>query len=329
VIPPSDAAALDRLIASLSTSAAVAEKVAIRCAYAPALEHAGAIRLGDDCAAIPDGAGHLLLAAEGMLPWFVAKDPWFAGYSAVMVNISDVAAMGGRALAIVNVLWTPGAAGAEAIWEGMNAAARAYGVPIVGGHTAASDGTNAYLAAAVMGRAERLITSFDAMPGDDLLMAVDLRGAYRGDRPFWNCSTAAPAERLRGDLEILPALAASGACRAGKDISNGGIPGTLAMLLECSAVGAELWLDRLPRPDGVELDRWLISFPSFGFLLAANPDRTGEVISQFAAREIACAAVGRITASRSFVLTLGDAHSVFLEWQEGAEGGWRPHTTFP
>lgn len=103
-----DSEALDRVIAFLSADAAVAEKVSIRRRYAPALEQAGGIRLGDDCAAIPDGQGFLLLAAEGMLPSFVGDDPWFAGYSAVMVNISDVAAMGGRALAVVDMLWTPG-----------------------------------------------------------------------------------------------------------------------------------------------------------------------------------------------------------------------------
>jgi AIR synthase-related protein len=323
-----DAATLDRVIAFLSSSAAVAEKAGIRRAYAPALAQAGGIRLGDDCAAIPDGSGFLLLAAEGMLPSFVADDPWFAGYSAVMVNISDVAAMGGRALAIVDVLWTAGTDTAAAIWEGMNAASRAYGVPIAGGHTTASAGA-AHLSAAVLGRAEHLITSFDATPGDDLLMAVDLRGGYRGGKPFWNASTDAPAERLRGDLELLPALAASGACRAGKDISNGGIPGTLAMLLECSKAGAELWLDRLPRPGGVELERWLVSFPSFGFLLTAAPARTLEVIAKFEAREIACAVVGQITASRSLVLTHGEARRVFLEASEDAEAGWRLHATSP
>ena len=325
----SDAATLEGVIGFLTSSAAVAEKVSIRRAYAPALENAGEVRLGDDCAAVQDGTGFLLLAAEGMLPGFVADDPWFAGYSAVMVNISDVAAMGGRALAIVNVMWTPGMDRAQMIWEGMNAAARAYGVPIVGGHTTVSAGSRAYLGAAVMGRAERLITSFDAMPGDDLLMAVDLRGSYRGGKPFWNASTEAPPERLRGDLEVLPALAASGACKAGKDISNGGIVGTLAMLLECSGVGAELWLDRLPKPEGVEITRWLISFPSFGFLLATAPGRTEEVMVAFAERGIVCVPVGRITRSRLLVLTQGEMREVFLEGEDGAEGGWRPRARSP
>jgi AIR synthase-related protein len=263
-----------------------------------------------------------------MLPAFVAEDPWFAGYCVVMVNISDVAAMGGRAVAVVDVIGAD-AAHAEAIWEGMNAAARAYGAPIAGGHTTPSHPGANYLAGAVLGRAERLITSFDATPGDDLVMAVDLRGNYRGDKPFWNASTGAPAVRLQGDLELLPALAQGGACRAGKDISNGGIAGTLAMLLECSKVGADLWLDRLPRPEGVDLERWLISFPSFGFLLSVAPERTAEVCSAFAARDIACATVGRITASRSLALELGGERRVFLEAREGGEGGWRLHTTCP
>lgn len=53
--------------------------------------------VGDDCAAIADGDGYLLLAAEGLLPQFLASDPWFAGWSAVMVNVSDIYAMGGHA----------------------------------------------------------------------------------------------------------------------------------------------------------------------------------------------------------------------------------------
>lgn len=320
---------LDRLLSFLSSNSAVAEKISIRRAYSPALESSADIPLGDDCAAIPDATGFLLLAAEGMLPSFVADDPWFAGYSAVMVNISDVAAMGGRPVAIVDILWTPGMESAKPIWDGMNAAAAAYGVPIAGGHTTLSSSGGACLAAAVLGRATNLITSFDARPGDDLLMAVDLRGAYRAGKPFWNASTGAPPARLRADLELLPALAETAACRAGKDISNGGIVGTLAMLLDCSRVGAELWLDHLPHPDAVDLERWLISFPSFGFLLSVTPEKTPHIMSQFADRDIACAAVGRITSGRTLILTHGAERRPFLTAIDGAAGGWRLHATSP
>ena len=306
-----DDATLARLIEFLAHHPAVADKATIHHAYAPAQALAGEVRVGDDCAAIPDGDGWLLFAAEGMLESFVAADPWFAGYSAVMVNLSDVAAMGGRPLAIVDVLWTPGLERSAAIWEGMSAASQAYGVPIVGGHTTIVRNDSSFLAAAVLGKARKLITSFDAEPGDDLLVAVDLRGSWRGDKPFWNASVGAPPKRLRGDLQLLPALAESGWCRAGKDISNGGIVGTLAMLLECSHVGAELWLNQLPRPMEAEFTRWLIAFPSFGYLLSVAPENTPEVIAHFAARDITCARAGRVTASPSLLLGYGAARADF------------------
>jgi uncharacterized protein len=307
----SDKAALARLISFLSASVSVQEKVRIRAAYEPAHELAGETRLGDDCAAIPDGDGWLLFAAEGMLPSFVADDPWFAGYSAVMVNLSDVSAMGGRPLAIVDVLWAPGLDQSGQIWKGMSAASKAYGVPIVGGHTTVTKAGSPFLAAAVLGKAKHLITSFDAQAGDDLLVAVDLRGAWRNEKPFWNASVSAPSERLRSDLNLLPALAENGWCRAGKDISNGGIIGTLAMLLDCSCAGAELWMDQIPRPAGVDLERWLISFPSFGYLLSVSPRHSERVIALFASRQIASAVAGRVTPARSLYLGYGAARALF------------------
>jgi uncharacterized protein len=307
----SDDATLTRLISFLATSVAVAEKVNIRTAYEPALKLAGETRLGDDCAAIQDGDDWLLLAAEGMLPSFVAEDPWFAGYSSVMVNLSDIAAMGGRPLAIVNVLWSPGLDRSGQIWEGMSAASKAYGVPIVGGHTTVTKGGSPFLAAAVLGRARHLLTSFDARPGDDLIVAIDLRGAWHREKPFWNASVGAPSDRLRADLNLLPALAENGWCRAAKDISNGGIVGTLAMLLDCSSVGAELRLDQLPQPEDVNLERWLISFPSFGYLLSVPPNYREVIVAHFAAREIACAVAGKITTGRSLSLGFGAARARF------------------
>lgn len=310
-----DGARLQGVVAFLQQHAAVAEKATIHHTYAPAQAVAGAVLVGDDCAAIPDGDGYLLFAAEGMLASFVAADPWFAGYSAVMVNLSDVAAMGGRPVAVVDVLWTPTREASAEVWEGMAAASRAYGVPIVGGHTTQTGSGPAYLAAAVLGKARRLLSSFDARAGDDLVMAVDLRGSYRRDKPFWNASVGAPEKRLRADLELLPEVAENGWCRAAKDISNGGIVGTLAMLLKCSQVGAELWLDALPQPAGDALSRWLVAFPSYGYLLAVGPEYTERVVAHFAGREIACARVGRITASPQLSLRLGGAQAE-LAWAE-------------
>lgn len=257
---------------------------------------AHAVRIGDDCAAIPDGDGYLLFAMEGFVDDFVTSMPWFSGYCGVMVNVSDIYAMGGRPLAVVDAIWSAGSDASRAILEGMAEASSRYGVPVVGGHTNHRS-TSSQLAVAILGRAKRLLTSFDARPGQRLLMAIDLRGAYQEPHPYWNASTSAPAERLRSDLELLPCLAEDGLCGAAKDISMAGAIGTALMLLECSAVGAQVNLDAIPRPADVDLLRWLQSFPSFGFVLSVDAQHADIVCQRFQARGIACADVGNISAT--------------------------------
>ncbi len=257
---------------------------------------ASAVLVGDDCAAIPDGDGYLLFAMEGFVDDFVEAMPWFAGYCGVMVNVSDIYAMGGRPIAVVDAIWSAGAEGSRAVLEGMAEASSRYGVPVVGGHTNHRS-SRSQLAVAILGRAKRLLTSFDARPGQRLLMAVDLRGAYQEPHPYWNASTMAPAERLRADLELLPALAEDGLCGAGKDISMAGAIGTALMLLECSGVGAVMDVNAIPRPEGVPLLRWLQSFPSFGFVFSVDAANAEAVCQRFQARGIACADVGTVTES--------------------------------
>ena len=65
-----------------------------------------AIRLGDDCAAIPDGDGYLLLASEGFQDSVVRSMPWFAWYCGVLVIVSDIAAMGGRPMGAAAAFWS-------------------------------------------------------------------------------------------------------------------------------------------------------------------------------------------------------------------------------
>jgi hypothetical protein len=268
---------------------------------------AQAVAVGDDCAAIADanGEGWLLFAIEGFLDDFVQAMPWFAGYCGVMVNVSDICAMGGRPLAVVDALWSCGPDGAQDVLRGLAEASTRYGVPIVGGHSN-NRSDRGQLAVAILGRAKRLMTSFDARPGDTLMMAIDLRGAYEEPHPFWNASTGAPADRLRADIELLPLLAESGLCDAAKDISNAGAIGTALMLLECSKAGAVIDVLAIPRPPGVALQRWLQSFPSYGFVFSVRPRHAADVRAHFETRGIACASVGEVTAEPQVWLRDGE-----------------------
>jgi uncharacterized protein len=281
------------------------------------------IQVGDDCAAIPDGNGYLLLAAEGLLPQFVETDPWFAGWCAVMVNVSDIHAMGGRAIALVDTLWSQSPEATQPIWQGMIAAAKTYNVPIVGGHTNCHSPYNA-LSVAILGRATHLISSFSAKPKDVLLVVADFRGQPHPTYPFWNAATTANPERLRGDLELLPKIAELGLCDTGKDISMGGILGTLLMLLETSGCGAVLNLDQVPCPEGRSLEKWLVSFPSYGFLLSVCPTHAEKIQSYFHQRDLVCEAVGIIQAKPQLVLKSQSETTVFWDFAQQQLTGFAP-----
>ena len=264
---------------------------------------------GDDAAAIRTPDGHyLLVAAEGMRNEFVAKDPWFAGYSALMVNVSDIAAMGGRPWAVVDVLFL-GSGHNERVLDGLRAASATFGVPIVGGHTTRVDGPSS-LAVAIVGQAKQLIESHTARPGQSLLAAIDLRGSFRGRSAFNAATTLAP-EGLRAQLALLPELSEAGLVRAGKDISNAGVCGTLAMLLESSGRGARLDLARLPAPEFVDPLRWLTAFPSFGFLLTTDPADAARVCARFEAFGVTCQEVGCITETPGLELVYAGASAPF------------------
>lgn len=281
------------------------------------------VRLGDDCAVLPEGEGYLLLAAEGMLPTLVDTEPWFAGWCAVMVNVSDIYAMGGKPIAIVDTLWSRSRAASEGLWAGMQAAARVYEVPIVGGHTNCRSPYNA-LAAMILGRATHLITSFDARPGDILLAAIDLQGQREQHYPFWNAATKANPVQLRKKLAILPEIAAAGLCDAGKDISMGGVVGTALMLLETSGVGAVLDLGAIPRPADVPLPEWLGCFPSYGFLLSVRPTVASAVTERFRHLDISCTPVGTVDDTRQLVLRMQEESVVFWDVSENALTGFAP-----
>src|SRR5512136_3445726 len=59
---------------------------------------------GEDAAVIRHDDQALLLAADGIWSKLMEADPEWSGYCSVLVNVHDIAAMGGRPVAMVDVL---------------------------------------------------------------------------------------------------------------------------------------------------------------------------------------------------------------------------------
>ena len=289
---------------------------------------------GDDAAAIPIGcvsdsgaaAGYQLLAIEGMQGKLVNEQPWFAGWCSVMVNCSDIAAMGGRPTAVVDALWSDASQPNHDQWlaellRGMRDAATHLGVPIVGGHSNTRS-TQTNLAVSIMGHANKLLSAFAAKPGQRLVAAIDHRGQFQNGSLNWNAATTAPAERLRGDLELLPIIAEQGLADACKDISQAGLLGTSIMLLESSGCGAVINLDSLAKPQQVAMADWLCAFPSFGYLLTTDDQRLPALLATFAERGIHAAVIGDLDDSQQLTVSWQGEQRCFYNLREQSLTGF-------
>ena len=281
---------------------------------------------GDDTAAIACGDHFQLLAIEGMLPAFVESAPWFAGWSAVMANVSDITAMGGRATAVVNAYWHHDHAAAQELLAGVRAACETYGLLLAGGHTSLATGNPTALAVAITGIAHTLLSTLHVAPGQVVAMAVDLEGTWHADSAYWKAFEGVPAERLRSKLDVLPRLAEARLLRAAKDISNAGVLGSLLMLLETTGCGATIDLSALPCPPDTDPARWLQVFPSYGFLLTLDERDWAHVQAAFAFEGVCCERIGRVDASGALNVWHGDQHGEFWNLRKQAFTGFSyPH----
>src|ERR1700759_563571 len=210
---------------------------------------------GDDGAAIAYGDEYLIVCGEAIHPAFVRDNPHAAGAAAVVTNVSDVRAMGGRPGGLVDMLVSPDRTHAEAILDGIAWAAELLGVDVVGGHLTL--GHDPALAASCTGIARRPLRASNAQPGDELLAAFCLEGRYTENTPFFSSLRDRAPGKLRDDGEALVEVAESSAAHAARDVSMPGVAGSLLQLLEIAGCGATLELDRIPRPPGVQIERWL------------------------------------------------------------------------
>src|SRR5829696_81757 len=232
---------------------------------------------GDDAALVPHKDGYLVICGEAMSPPFVRADPFGAGAAAVVTNVSDVRAMGGRPLAIVDMLVSPDEEHANTVLEGMAWASAKLGVPIVGGHLTL--GHEPALSASCTGFATRPLRASDAEPGDALVAAFAIEGRWMSEtQPFWTSLHDRDDALLKTDGDALVEIAEKGLAHAARDVSMPGIAGSLLQMIEGAGCGANLEVEKIPRPSGAPLERWLLTFPSFGFLLATtHPDEACEV----------------------------------------------------
>ncbi len=218
--------------------------------------------IGDDAAVYRPGPGMLELLTTDMLVENVhfslsTTSPCQLGYKAVAVNLSDIAAMGGRPRQAVVSLGLPPRLAVEYVielYKGMKEICREFGVNIVGGDTVSSP-SGLVVNVAVVGEVPPagLLRRSDARPGDVVAVTGTLGDSAAGLELLatadwqqhdyaWPLVTAHLTPRPR--LDIGRQLAGWGASSA-DDISDG-LASEANEIAHASKVGLRIFADRIP-----------------------------------------------------------------------------------
>lgn len=251
--------------------------------------------VGDDGAPVP--ASDLVACCDAILPAMVERDPEWAGWCSVLVNVNDLAAMGATPVGLLDAVGARDASFAHRIMAGLRHAATVYDIPVLGGHT--QFGVPASLAVTALGRTDRPVPGGGGKPEHRVRVTADLAGGWRPGYAGrqWDSTTS----RGTADLRAMLTWVARARPAAAKDVSMAGMAGTLGMLAEASGCAAVLDVAAVPRPDKATVGDWLTCFPGFAMVTAAPEGR------QVPPGPAASAECGELVAGRG----------VWLRWPDG------------
>ena len=262
----------------------------------PAASLGGTGFVGDDGAPVP--GTDVIVATDAILPRLIDRDPEWAGWCSVLVNINDLAAMGANPVGLMNSIGARDISFARRIMNGLRSGAQAWGVPVLGGHTQVD--VTSSLSVTALGRAERPIPGGGGRAGQALSITVDLNGGWR--RGFDGAQWDSSSSRSAAELQALTRMVRDAQPAAAKDISMAGIVGTVGMLAEASGCGAIVTVERIPAPARVSAGDWLTCFPGFGMVTADDASR-----SRMDSQLTSTAEVGELVVQRG----------VSLRWPDG------------
>ena len=295
-------------------------------------------KIGDDCAVLPkDSRTDLVITTDLLvedidfrLDW---STPEFIGHKALAVSLSDVAAMGARAIWSMVSIGVP-----ERIWKtdfvdefyrGYMNLANLYGVELVGGDVSKTPDKIVIdsIAAGEVEKGKAILRS-GAKAGDLIFVTGELGGAAIGLKLLENGERADKSEHQNllmrqlaptPQIEIGQILGAKKLATAMIDLSDG-LSSDLTHLCHSSKVGAKIFADRIPIGDQIlnfkfqNLDKFFFAFnggEDFELLFTVNPKKKFPVEKELQNHQFSH--LGEITSNAEIIELISDSKSQILE----------------
>jgi hypothetical protein len=257
--------------------------------------------IGQDSAAVTNNNDMLtLITTDRIKTSYIENFPLGAGFSSILVGVDDIYACGGKPLAVSIIISFKDQILGQKMIDGICKGSKLFQVPIVRGHTNLKEFNE--LSSTVIGEIKRdeYISATNAQDKDDIILAVDFSGKIgKASKLHWDTVTFKSSEDVLNKRKSMNEIAKLIIVNSAKDISNGGIFGTILQLINYSKVGADISVDKIEIPPLLKkskytLETYIQMYLTTSYILTAQQEYSEKIIKIFNNHGLTASVIGEI-----------------------------------
>ncbi len=257
--------------------------------------------IGEDAATILNKDNLILVTTDRIKTDFIKNFPYGAGFSSILVSVDDIYACGGTPIAASIILSFTSKEKGQKIIEGICEGSKKFKIPIIRGHTK-MNAEHEELSTTMIGeiKKEHYISAGNAQIDDAIILIMDVKGRVgKASKFYFDTTTFKDSHEVLIKRKAMNVIARKKLAHASKDVSNGGIFGTILQLIKYSRVGADINITKLSIPPIlVEKNYDLIMFSQMylttAFILTASLKNCPEIINTCREHDLEAYIIGKI-----------------------------------
>ncbi|MFX1321799.1 MAG: AIR synthase-related protein [Promethearchaeota archaeon] len=268
--------------------------------------------IGEDSASIIDEDKFILITTDRIRTTFVEKFPFGAGFSSILVGVDDIYACGGTPLAASIIISVKDVKICNSLLDGICEGSKKFKVPIIRGHTNIH-GKCYELSSTMLGeiKKENYLSAINANLNDSIILAVDFDGKVgKASKLYWDTVTFKSSEEILNRRKSMNLLAELHLANSSKDISNGGIFGTLLQLIKYSNVGADININNIAIPPKLleaqyNLETYIKMYLTTSFVISAPKANCDKILEIFSTCGLEARVIGEIIKEKKLKINDG------------------------
>jgi len=277
--------------------------------------------IGQDSAAIKNDNDMLtLFTTDRIKTSYIENFPLGAGFSSILVGVDDIYACGGKPLAVSIIISFRDQILGQKMIDGICKGSKLFKVPIVRGHTNIKEFNE--LSSAAIGEIKRdeYISATNAQDKDKIILAVDFSGKVgRASKLHWDTVTYKSSEEVLNKRKVMNKIAKLKIVNSSKDVSNGGIFGTILQLIKYSKVGADINIEKIVIPPiliekGYNLESYVQMYLTTSYILTTPEETSQDVLKIFKDHNMSAVVIGRIKNEPDLTINDGNDSIKTLEF---------------